>query len=168
MFPGTRTLATQRTNTTQDARYLARRVLGDLLSIHEKFDIGTVRRMRDLAHDLEIGLDYGCVTTFRIFLYPQGESVPSHCYHYERASVGVFQERTHSGGITRAPSLRHGWHRCEIRLSAPDVWYDLRQRGALRLPWSSCVGISTAGMTSSTDGGYASGALGVSRTLFTR
>lgn len=168
MSTRTRTAATQRTSTTQDAQFVARRVRGDLLSIHEKFGIGTERLMCDLAHDLELGLYHGCVATFRVFLYPPSSSDPSHCYHYERANVDTFQVRPHSGGIARAPSLLRGRHRCEIELSDAGTWDQLRRQGRLRRPWRSRVGTSTDGMTSSTDGGYASGALGVSRTLFTR
>ena len=163
-----RTATVQRTDTTQAARYVSSRVLGDLLSIHEKFHMDTERRMKALAHDMEVGLIYDCLSELRLFLYSQWSTQPIRVYIYERVARGSFAPSPHSGRIARSSELIGGRIEYEVGLRDRSMWEALKSRHQLRLPWSSCSGRSTVGMSAAADGGYASGELGFSRTMYTR
>ena len=163
-----RTMAAQRTDTTQAARHVSSRVLGDLLSIHEKFGMGNEAEMRDLAHDLELGLTCDCLSVLRLFLYPCYRHQPIRVYIYERVAVGSFATSRHSGRIARSPDLIGGRIEYEVSIRNPPTWEELKLRRQLRLHWSPCTGQSTASMTATANGGYASGELGFSRTMYTR
>ena len=91
-----RTLARQKTDTFA-ARKVGHRVLGDLLSIHEKFRMDTEAGMRNLAHDIEIGLAYDCLSSLSLFLYPSGMCQPHRVYIYRRVAAGSFAPSSHSG-----------------------------------------------------------------------
>lgn len=162
-----RTMTVQRTDTTQAARYVSSRVLGDLLSIHEKFGMGTEWEMRALAHDLEIGLAHDCLSNLRLFLYSLWSSQPIRVYIYERVASGTFASSPHSGRIVRSSELVGGRIEYEVGLLDRLKWEDLKRYDLLHLSWNPCRGRSTAGMTAAADGGYASGELGFSRTMYT-
>ena len=163
-----RTMTAPRTGTIQAARYVSRRVLGDLLSIHEKFHMDTERRMRALAHDVEVGLAYDCLSALRLFLYPFGSNQLNRAYIYERVAAGSFASSPHSGRIARSSELIGGRIEYEVGLRDRLTWEALKLHDQLHLPWSACKGQSIAGMTATADGGYASGELGFSRTMYTR
>ena len=163
-----RTMTVQRTDTTQAARYVSRRVLGDLLSIHEKFDMNSESEMRKLVHDVELGLVHDCLSHLRLFLYPPRSSQPIRVYIYERVASGSFAPSPHSGRIARSSELIGGRIRYEVGLRDRPTWEYLKHHRQLHLSWSPCKGQSTAGMTAVADGGYASGELGFSRTMYTR
>ena len=156
------------TDTTQAVRYLGNRVLGDLLSIHEKFSMGEEWELRALAHDVEVGLAHDCLSELRLFLYAVGSQDPTRVYVYERVAAGVFSASTHSGRIARSRELMGGRIEYEVGLRSRLTWDELKAEGQLRLSWSPCVGRSVAGMSATADGGYASGGLGLSRTVYTR
>ena len=162
----TRTMS--RTGTAQAARYLGTRVLGDLLSIHEKFSMGDEGEMRALAHDVELGLAHDCLSELRLFLYAVRSQEPTRVYIYERVAAGTFSASTHSGRIARSRELTDGRIGYEVSLHDRATWDKLKAGGHLSLSWSPCVGRSIAGMSATTDGGYASGELGLSRTVYTR
>lgn len=165
-----RTAALQRADTTQAVCYVNRRVLGDLSSIHEKFGMSTVSELNDLAHDLEVGLACDCLSELRLFLYRPGAYQPSRVYIYRRTAIGSFSPSNHSGRIQRSAELAGGRLEYEVRLrdENADAWDSLREEGRLRIPWQPCNGRSLSGMTAKADGGYASGELGLSRTMYTR
>ena len=162
-----RTMTVQRTDTTQAARYVSSRVLGDLLSIHEKFGMSTERELRALAHDLEIGLAHDCLSNLRLFLYSLWSSQPIRVYIYERVAIGSFASSPHSGRIARSAELVGGRIEYEVGLRDRLKWEELKRYDLLVLSWNPCRGRSTAGMTAAADGGYASGELGFSRTMYT-
>lgn len=163
-----RTTAFQRTDTTQAAGYVSRRVLGDLSSIHEKFGMSTGSELNDLAHDLEVGLARDCLSELRLFLYQPSASQPSRAYTYRRTAVGSFSPSNHSGRIQRSTELVGGWLEYEVTLRDENTWDSLRSEGQLRLNWQPCNRRSLSGMTAKADGGYVSGELGLSRTMYTR
>lgn len=162
-----RTMTVQRTDTTQAARYVSSRVLGDLLSIHEKFGMSTEWEMRALAHDLEIGLAHDCLSNLRLFLYSLWSSQPIRVYIYERVASGSFAPSPHSGRIARSSELVGGRIEYEVGLRDRLKWEELKRYDLLDLSWNPCRGRSTAGMIAAADGGYASGELGFSRTMYT-
>lgn len=156
-----------RTDVTQAARYLGNRVLGDLLAIREKFGVSTERELRDLAHDVEIGLRHDCLNSLSLFLFPKGWVIPHTAYVYHRVAPGTFRASSRSGRIARCSMLVGGSLSYEVSLRDKDTWYILNAR-SLRIAWSPCVGQSTDGMFAKSDGGYASGDLGFSRTCLRR
>lgn len=162
------TAVAQRTDTAQDARHVSTRVLGDLLSIHEKFGVSTAAELRDLAHDLEVGLAHDCLAELRLYLTAVGDHEPSRVYVYRRVGVGSFAPSPHSGRIERSSDLVGGRLEYEISLRDRKTWEDLKLAGQLRISWRPCNGRSTSGMTAKADGGYSSGELGLSRTMYTR
>ena len=162
-----RTTARQMTDTALAARYVAHRVLGDLLSIHEKFRMNTETEMRNLAHDIESGLAYDCLNSLSLFLYPFGGYQPHRVYVYRRVAAGSFAPSPHSGRIDRSSLLVGGRLEYEVSLRNRETWHRLQQAGQLRIPWRSCYGRSTAGMSEQNDGGYTSGDLALSRTCLT-
>lgn len=160
----TRTIQ-QTETTTHAARYISTRILGDLLSIHEKFNISTKEELIDLAHDVQIGLAHDCLSDLRLFLYPPGIYEPSRIYVYRRVDVGSFAPSNHSGRIQRSGELDGGRINYEVTLRDVTAWNNLRDR--LRISWCPCNGRSIYGTVATTDGGYVSGGLGVSRTMYT-
>ena len=158
-----RTRTMSETDTTQAARFVSNRITGDLLSIHEKFGMKTERELRQLAHDIEIGLRHDCLESLSLFLYPPGWSSTVHtAYIYRRAAPGSFAPSPHSGRIERCSRLVGGSMRYEVRLRCRDTWAALKPQ--LLISWAPCVGQTTHGMSATADGGYASGQLGMSRT----
>ena len=162
-----RTMTMPRTDTTQAARYVANRVLGDLLAIREKFGVSTDRELRDLAHDLEIGLRHDCLNKLSLFLFPRGWDNPHTAYIYDRVAPGSFRASPHSGRIARCSILVGGSLSYEVNLRDADTWDRLKARD-LRITWSPCVGQSTHGMCAKSNGGYTSGDLGFSRAYLRR
>lgn len=165
-MPATRT--DSRTDTSQAARFVGTRVLGDLQSIHEKFAMGPLERLEDLAHDVQVGLANDCLTELRLFLYPPFASQYTRAYVYQRVAVGSFAPSARSGRIERSPELVGGRVGFEVTLRDVATWERLQNQGQLRISWYSCTGRSTSGMTERSDGGYARGDLGLSRTVYTR
>lgn len=161
-----RTLLRERSRTEEDALCVGRRILGDLLSIHGKFGIETEAHMRALAHDVSLGLVFDCLNKLSVFLYAAYCSTPAAAYIYSRVAPGSFEASPHSGRIQRDSRLIGGWMKTEISIRHWESWNALA--GVVKLPWSSCLPQSTAGMVSSQSGGYASGNVGMSRTHFVR
>ena len=157
----TRTIS--QTDTTQAARYVGARILGDLLSIHEKFGMGNRRELEDLAHDVQVGL-----AKLRLLLHPRWDSQPGRVYEYERADAGSFAPSSHSGRIERSRELEGGALDYQVTLRDSGRWWRLKATGELRIPWVRGVSRSLAGMIAKADGGYARAHLGVSRTVYTR
>ena len=158
-----RTTTVSTTDTTAAARFVGNRVLGDLLSIHEKFSMGTEQELRNLAYDVTLGLVHDCLDRLSLFLYPISWTEPHTAYVYERTAPGSFTPSTRSGRIERCSMLVGGTLDYQLSLRQRDVWEELKRRGLLKIGWKPCLGQSTAGMTSRTDGGYASGNIGFSR-----
>ena len=159
-----RTRARSETDITQAARRVSNRVRGDLLSIHEKFRMSTQQELLKLAHDICIGLEYDCLESLLLFLYPPGWSAPLTAYEYCRAAPGSFGQSRHSGRIERCSRLVGGALRYEVRPRCRDTWDALKPR--FRIGWTPCNGTTMQGMAASPDGGYASGNLGLSRTRY--
>ena len=162
----TRTIS--RTDTTQAARYVGARVWGDLQSIHEKFSMGLLENLADLAHDIQVGLAHDCLDELRLFLYPPGVLQPGRVYKYERVAAGTFAPSSHSGRIERSHELIGGRLEYEVTPGDREMWERLKRSGQLRISWRRCTGRSIVGMTERADGGYAKGDLGLSRTVYTR
>ena len=158
-----RTTAVSMIDTRAAARFVGNRVLGDLLSIHEKFGMGTEHELRNLAYDVTLGLLHDCLDRLSLFLYPISWTAPHTAYVYERTAPGSFTPSSRSGRIERCSILVGGTLDYEVNLRKLDVWEDLKRRGLLKIGWQPCVGQSMAGMTRRTDGGYASGNIGFSR-----
>lgn len=159
-----RTAVQQMTDLALDARRVARRVEGDLLAIHEKFDMETESKLRDLAHDVEVGLAHDCIASLKLFLYRKGSSEPHRVYRYDRVAAGSFGPSPHSGRIDRDPLLVGGTLEFEVALRDRLTWEELKRTGKLRITWAPCGGRSTTGMNEVPDGGYQSGSIGFSRT----
>lgn len=165
-MPATRTAT--RTDTAQAARYVSARVWGDLQSIYEKFAMGPLEELADLAHDVQVGLAEDCLAELRLFLYPPGASLPGRIYRYERVAAGSFAPSRHSGGIERSRELLGGRIEYEVTPRSREAWDRLKNEGQLRISWRRCTGRSMSGMTRRADGGYARSDLGLSRTVYTR
>lgn len=164
-----RTMVMQRTETTEAAaQFVGRRVFGDLRSIHEKFGMSTLVELKNLAHDLEVGLAHDCLSELRLYLTAVGAEQPSRVYVYERVAAGSFAPSAHSGRIERSRELVGGRLEYEVSLRDRETWERLKRTGQLRKYWRPCNGRSTSGMTAKADGGYASGELGLARTMYTR
>lgn len=162
------TMIRQRTDVTTDVRYVQNRVYGDLLAIHEAFGIDTKEHMYKLAHDVGLGLSSDCLGQLSLFLYQYGCFAPHRVYRYRRVAPGSFDHSSHSGRITRDANLFGGRLESEIALINRSVWEELKTRSQLYLRWGPCVGRSTYGMRERSDGGYASGEVGFSRTCLIR
>lgn len=162
------TATAQRTDTAAAAHRVARRVHGDLLAIHERFDMETESNLANLAHDVQVGLEHDCISQLKLFLYQKGATAPTRAYVYDRAAPGSFAPSSHSGNIERNTSLVGGELKYEIFLRDREIWEKLKKDGKLRISWSPCEGRSTAGMKSRIDGGYTSGEIGLSRACFSR
>ena len=160
-----RTMTAARTDAAA-ARFVSSRVLGDLLSIREKFSMSSDREVRDLAHDIELGLAWDCLNALNLFLYPPGWRLPHTAYIYRRVAPGSFEVSPHSGRIARCTILVGGTLKFEVSLRHRDVWETLKPQ--LRISWSPCTAQSTANMSAKADGGYASGELGFARTHLRR
>ena len=165
-MPATRTAS--RTDTAQAARYVSARILGDLRSIHEKFSMGSLEELNDLAHDVQVGLTHDCLAELRLFLYPPGVLHHTRAYIYERVAAGSFAASPHSGRIERSSSLVGGRIDYEVKLRDMTTWESLKSQGLLRVPWRPCTGRSTSGMTARADGGYAKGDVALARTMLVR
>ena len=163
-----RTMVAQRTDTAQAVRYVTSRILGDLLSIHEKFGMSTVAELQDLAHDLELGLTHDCLSELRLYLAAAGADEPSRVYVYERVAAGSFAPSAHSGRIERSRELLDGRLEYQVSLRDRETWEHLKHTDQLRIRWLPCKRRSTSGMTERADGGYASGELSLARTMYTR
>ena len=163
-----RTTTAERTNTGVAARRVGRRVRGDLLAIHERFDMRTAKHLEDLAHDIQVGLEHDCISEFKLFLYKKGASEPTRAYTYRRTAPGSFAPSEHSGNIARNSSLVGGRLDYEVWPRSGGKWDQLKKAGKLRIGWSPCTGRSTAGMTSAADGGHASGQIGFARDCLSR
>ena len=158
------TASRARTSTREAVRYVANRILGDLLAIHEKFRVPSESLLRSLAHDVSVGLYYDCLESLHLFLYRDGSPVPRRAYVYRRVAPSSFEHSPHSGRIASDPSLVDGRLDFEVQLRDSAVWDDLQKEGSFRIAWGPCIGQSTAGMYVRADGGYASGSVGLSRT----
>lgn len=164
-----RTMLAQRTETTEAAaQFVGRRVFGDLRSIHEKFGMSTLAELTNLAHDLEVGLAHDCLSELRLILFPRGAYRPSRIYVYKRVAIGSFAPSDHSGRIERSKELVGGNLGYEVFVRDMGTWEYLKQTGQLWISWQPCGGESTSGMAAKADGGYASGELGLARTMYTR
>lgn len=163
-----RTATRQRTDTTEAVRYVQNRVLGDLLAINEKFELRSEQDMRDLAHDVGLGLFYDCLESLRLFLYRSRWYEPHRAYVYYRSAPGSFDSSPHSGRIAWDGDLVGGRLEFEVYPRNQALWESLKQKGLLCINWGPCSGRSTQGMTARADGGYASGDIGFSRTCFAR
>lgn len=163
-----RTILQQKTDTNLAARRVARRVLGDLLAIHEKFDMDTESNVRNLAHDLELGLAHDCIESLKLFLYRKGATAPRRAYQYERVAAGSFSASAHSGRIVLDTLLVGGRLEFEVRLRDRKKWESLKADGNPLIRWGPCDGRSMSGMSSSSNGGYTSGSIGFARTCFTQ
>lgn len=163
-----RSTTLQKTDTDLDARRVSRRVRGDLLSIHEKFDMLTASEIADLAHDLELGLAADCIRKLTLYLYKKGASAPTRVYRYERVAPGTFASSDHSGRIEKNPALVGGHLEYIVNLRDRPTWETLKSKGLLRIGWSPCESPSIAGMRAKANGGYTSGGLGFSRTRLSR
>ena len=150
--------------TGQDAARVARRLLGDLLAIHETYGMGTESYFQDLAHDLEMGLYHRCLTTIRFRLFPTGSAIEDEILVYEVVD-GEIVSSSHSGRLVYNPRLDGG--RFQVHVTYCNGWNALKG-GTLKLNWTEGDAPSTAAMTATPDGGYGSGALRVSRTAFRR
>ena len=128
----------------------------------------TERNLADLAHDVQVGLEYDCISQLKLFLYQKGADKPARAYIYARAAPGSFAPSSHSGNIERNTSLVGGELKYEVFLRNRETWEKLKKAGRLRIAWSPCEGRSTAGMNSKVDGGYASGEIGFLRQCFSR
>lgn len=162
------TRTASQTDTTQDARYVSARVRGDLRSIHEKFRMGTWSELEDLAHDVQVGLEYDCLSELWLFLYAPGNLLPGRAYQYQRAAPGSFGPSKHSGRIERSRELEGGRFEYQVILRNREMWEWLKSQDQLRIPWRPSPRRSADGMTASADGGYSKGDLAVSRTVYTR
>lgn len=162
----TRTVS--QTDTTQAARYVSARILGDLLSIHEKLGMGTLSEMKELVHDVQIGLEYDCLTELLLILFRPTNSQPGRVYQYKRAAPGSFAPSPHSGRIERSREFEGGRIEYQVILRDWAMWERLQASGYLRIRWRLGVGRSIAGMTAKADGGYAKADLGVSRIVYER
>ena len=162
------TVTRQRTSTMEAVRYVENRLLGDLLAIHEKFEMTTEERMRFLAHDVGVGLAHDCLDSLSIFLYRPGDYEFHRAYVYHRVAPGSFVHSPHSGRIARDSSLVGGRIDFELLPRDRPQWERLKQLGRLQLRWKPSRGRSMHGMYEQADGGYASGDVGISRTCFTK
>ena len=162
------TTVRMRTDTDLAARRVARRVLGDLLSIHEKFGMSTVGELTNLAHDIQVGLAHDCVDRLTLYLYERGTIKPKRVYIYARAAPGSFAVSDHSGRIARDSGLVGGQLVYIVNPRDRGTWDQLKREGKFSIAWSPSSAPGTAGMTPSDDGGYASGTVGLSRTCLTR
>ena len=158
-----RTTTVSTIDTKAAARFVGNRVLGDLLSIHEKFGVRTEQELRNLAYDVTLGLLHDCLNRLSLFLYPTSWTQPHTAYVYERTAPGSFTPSSRSGRIERCSMLVGGTLDYEVSLRDRGVWDELKRQGHLKIDWKPCAGQSTAGMTNRTDGGYASGNIGFSR-----
>lgn len=156
----------QRTDTTQAARYVTNRLRGDLRAIHEKFNMSSMNELMNLAGDIELGLSHDCLSGLSLFLYPPAWTEPLTAYIYERVAPRSFAHSPHSGRIARCAPLIGDRLTFEVTLLDSNTWASLKPR--LKINWISCTGTSTAGMAATSDGGYASGELGFSRTRLQR
>ena len=158
-----RTITDSTIDSRAAARFVGNRVLGDLLSINEKFGMRTEQELRSLAYDVTLGLLHDCLDRLSLFLYPISWTQPHTAYVYERTAPGSFTPSSRSGRIERCSMLVGGTLHYEISLIERHIWDELARAGHLKLAWKPCAGQSTTGMTSRTDGGYASGDIGFAR-----
>ena len=153
------------TITEQDAAFVSRRLLGDLLSVHEDYGMESWGYFVDLAHDLELGLYHECVSKALFMLYKKDSTVEEEILVYT-VEDREFTPSSHSGRLPFNADLVGGWFNAHVTKSAG--WDDLETKNKFRLNWTPRAAPSTAGMTAASDGGYSSGALRVSRTAYRR
>ena len=162
-----RTMVAQRTDTAQDVRYVSNRVLGDLLSIHEKFGMATESSMRALAHDVQVALTYDCISALRLLLYPPGWTVALRVYDYQRVAPGSFEASPHSGRIERCALLVGGSITFEVSVKDTEIWDRLSSNQEFALNWRSTQGTSLSGLRATANGGYGAGDVALARTVYT-
>ena len=152
--------------TEEDALWVGRRILGDLLAIHEKFGIATEGYMRGLASDISLGLVADCLDSLTLFLYEPYGIDPVAAYKYTRSAPSTFAASPHSGRIQRDSRLIGGRMEAEVTFRNKTTWNSLAHQ--FSLTWTHCVGQSIAGMIATANGGYAAGNVGMSRTYYSR
>ena len=163
------TLLTTGTSTDLAALRIARRVHGDLLAMVEKLEVSSATSVADLVHDLGLAIAADAIELLSVFLYEKGANSDSarRVYEYRRVARSVLEESTHSGRIINDATLRGG--RIEFELRTRDAaWASLKAKGNLKIAWSDCTARSKAGMSTTPDGGYGAGTIGLSRSCLIR
>ena len=67
-----------------DAQKIARKFLGDLQALERLYQIGEDDHLRNMAHDLQVGLIYGCINHVRLCFFAAGTERLVAVYHYGR------------------------------------------------------------------------------------
>lgn len=155
----------QRTQTRTDhAARVSRKVQGDVESLVRLYGVSSATSAADLAHDLKVGLEYGCIERADLFLYDT-RGVLREVVRYGVTDAAGLDASTHSGRFDWVEALVGGSYRVEINLRDRPGWEQLKSAGLLAIAWAPCAGTSTLGMTSSASGAYVSGNVALSRSI---
>lgn len=155
----------QRTHTrTDDAARVSRKVQGDLESLVRLYSLTSTTSAEDLAHDLRIGLESGCIERAQVFVHDALGALKQVIKYGVTAADGV-EGSLNSGRFDFDERLKGGTYRIEIDLLDRPKWEGLKSSGALRIRWTPCDSTSTAGMSSTPSGAYVSGDLALQRSI---
>jgi hypothetical protein len=154
-----------KTYTRQDqAAQLARRLRGDFQAIHRLYGCRTANYMDDLAHDIELGIEYDCIRSFKIYLRHSLTQIVIEAYTYDVTSGSDADASLHSGRFNYNEQLANAIFEPFITLSDPKIWGDLKRDGRLKIDWVlSADTENLASLFSANDGAYVAGDLAITR-----
>lgn len=155
----------QRSQTrTDDAARVSRKVQGDIEALGRMYQLSSHTSAGDLAHDLRVGLENGCVERADLFLHDASGTLREVVRYGVAESTGI-DASPHSGRFTWVQTLVGGTYRVEIHLRDRPAWEALKVAGSFKIAWGPCAGTPTTGLAASSSGAYVSGDLALLRSI---
>jgi len=152
--------STKSVSRTNHARKVTRRVKSDLTELREYFDCISEKDINDWAHDIELGLDRGAISSFEFQLSKNGSVNRS--YKYIVNANGEVEENLRGGRIEYNALLRGST--LDIYISPiRSIWDPLKENGELKISWTSGDSPTSSHLSAKNDGSYSSGSLGLKR-----
>lgn len=153
---------------TKDAARIARKFLGDLQALERLYEIGAPDYLRDMAHDLELGLLHACISHVRLCFFPQTSDEPVAVFHYAVTASGDLAAAPHSGRFRFDARLRDCRFTMRVTPSDSKKWSTLKASGELAIRWTSANALDMSGMVATDDGAYTAGDLALVRSAYLR
>ena len=151
---------------TEDAQKVARKFLGDLQALERLYEIGDDDHLRNMAHDLEVGLVHNCISHVRLCFLDTGTDKPIAVYHYAVSPSGNLTAALHSGRFRFDARLHYSRFTIQVTPSNSQKWEELKRDGSLCLRWSPANVLDLSGLVVRDDGAYTAGDLALRRSAY--